>query len=117
VNGPTAQQAIGIFTRKITNWKALDGRDAAVTLIWRAKGQGSVELLLEHVNFSHADVRAHATIVENEAVIREVEANPNAIAPVSLGISESKAQAGARIKLLAFVGTAASSRTIRNGSY
>ena len=117
VRGLTAQQAIGIFTGKITNWKALGGRDAAVTLIWRAKGQGSVELLSEHLNFSHADVRAHATIVENEAVIREVEANPNAIAPVSLGDSESKAQAGARIKLLAFVGTPASSKTIRNGSY
>ena len=117
VRGLTAQQVIGIFTGKITNWKALGGRDAAVTPIWRAKGQGSVELLLEHLNFSYADVRAHATIVENEAVIRAVEANPNAIAPASLGNSESKAQAGARIKLLAFSGTAASSRTIRNGSY
>jgi phosphate transport system substrate-binding protein len=117
VMGLTAQQATGIFTGKITNWKPLGGRNAAVTLIWREKGQGSVELLLEHLNFSYADVHAHATIVENEAAIREVEANPNAIAPVSLGNSETKAQAGARIKLLAFAGTAASSRTIRNGSY
>lgn len=114
VRGLTAQQAKGILTGKITNWKAVGGRDAAVTLIWRTKGQGSVELVSEHLNLSHADVRAHATIVENEALIREVEANPNAIGPVSVGESERKARAGARIKLLAFAGTAASTKTIRN---
>jgi len=117
VKSLSAQQTLAIITGKINNWKTVGGRDAAVMLLWRAKGQGSVELLPELLNFSHADVRAHATIVENEALIREVEAKPNAIGPVSLGESERKAQAGARIKALAFGGIAASTKTIRNGSY
>src|SRR2546422_3161630 len=117
VKSLSAQQTLAIITGKINNWKTVGGRDAAVMLLLRAKGQGSVELLPELLNFSHADVRAHATIVENEALIREVEAKPNAIGPVSLGESERKAQAGARIKALAFGGIAASTKTIRNGSY
>lgn len=50
-------------------------------------------------------------------MIRAVGNDPNAIAPVSVGESERMTQAGARIKLLAFGGIAASGRTIRNGSY
>jgi len=117
VRNLTAQQATGILTGRIANWKAVGGRDAAVTLIWRSKGQGSVELVAEHLDISYADVRAHTTIVENEVMIEAVEANPNAIGPVSLGESEHRAKDGARIRLLAFAGTAASTKTIRNGSY
>lgn len=117
VKNLTAQQTIGILSGKIGNWRMVGGKTGAVTLIWRSKGQGSVELVLEHLNLSPADVRAHATIVENEAVIKEVAGNPGAIAPVSVGESERKARGGAPIKLLAFDGIAASAKTIRNGSY
>jgi phosphate transport system substrate-binding protein len=76
-----------------------------------------VELVLEHFDLSHADIRAHATIVENAALIREVEASPGALAPVSVGEAERKAQAGAGVRLLAFDRIDASSRSIANGSY
>jgi phosphate transport system substrate-binding protein len=117
VAGLTAHQMADLLTGKITNWKAFRGRDAQVVLIWRGKGQGSVEFLLERLNLTHADIRPQATIVENDAVINEVANNRQAIAPVSVGEAERKARSGLAIKLLAFDGVASSSRTIRNGSY
>jgi phosphate transport system substrate-binding protein len=114
----TAKQTIDILTGKITSWKALGGKDAAVALIWSGSGQGSSETLLEQLNLTHADIRAaRATIVGNAQRIHEVESDENALAPNSIGESERRAQAGARIRLLDFDGIAASSRTIMNGSY
>jgi phosphate transport system substrate-binding protein len=117
VKGLSEQQARAIITGRINNWKTVGGRDAAVMLIWRAKGQGSVELLAEQLNFSHAEVSTQAAIVDNDALIKEVESHPSAITPLSVGQAERGTQAGARIKVLAFAGIAASAKTIRNGSY
>jgi phosphate transport system substrate-binding protein len=117
VKGLSAQQALAIITGKTSNWKTVGGRNAAVMLLWRGKGQGTIELLAEHLNFSHAQVSSHLAIVEMEALIKEVESHPNAIAPLSIGQAERGTQARARIKLLAFGGIAASMKTVRNGSY
>ena len=117
VKGLSAQQVLAIITGKTTNWKTVGGRNAAVTLIWRAQGQGTTELLAEHLNFSHEQVSSQVTIVELEALINEVESHPNAITPLSVAQAERGTQAGARIKLLAFDGVPASRKTIGNGSY
>jgi phosphate transport system substrate-binding protein len=117
VKGLSAQQARAIITGKISNWKTVGGRDAAVALIWRGQGQGSRELLVEHLDLSHVEVHAKAVVAETEAAIRQVESDPNAITPVSVGKAEQMAQAGARITLLPFAGIAASTKTIANGSY
>ncbi len=117
VNGLSAQQARSMITGKINNWKTVGGRDAAVMLIWRTEGRGLVELLAEQLNFSHAEVSTQSAIVDDDALIKEVESHSSAITPISVGQAERRMQAGARIKLLVFGGIAASVKTIRNGSY
>jgi phosphate transport system substrate-binding protein len=110
-------QVRDVLTGKISNWQTVGGRNAAVMLIWRGKGQGSAEFVAEHFNLSHADVRAQATIADNEALVRELESRPDAVASFSVGEAERRMQAGARIKMLAFGGIAPSGKTIRNSSY
>src|SRR6266568_3636133 len=93
------------------------GLAAAVMLIWRTEGRGLVELLAEQLNFSHAEVSTQSAIVDDDALIKEVESHSSASTPISVGQAERRMQAGARIKLLVFGGIAASVKTIRNGSY
>jgi phosphate transport system substrate-binding protein len=113
----TAKQVSDIVTGKITNWKALGGKDVALAFIWSGPGQGTAELLLEHLNLSQADIRTQLTIVDNAARVREVAGNANAIVPLSVGMAERSVKAGSPIRQLTFDGIAATSKTVRNGSY
>ena len=45
VRAITAQQAQDIFAGKITNWKALGGADAPITVYTREDGSGTVKSL------------------------------------------------------------------------
>jgi len=113
----SANQLVGVLTGKITNWKSLGGKDAAVTLIWGGKGQGTSELLLDHLKLSDAELRSYSTIVDNAERIRQVERNVNAIAPNSIGQSERATRAGSPVSALAYEHVTATPKTIRNGSY
>jgi phosphate transport system substrate-binding protein len=113
----TNRQLIEILTGRITNWKSLGGRDAPIHLGWRSNGQGSVELILDHLDLRRDQIAPHTTVVANADSIRFAAADPNAITLASVGESERSAEAGTAIKLLAFNGVPASNRTLQNRSY
>ena len=52
----TNRQLIDILTGRLTNWKSLGGRDAPVHLGWRSSGQGSIELILDHLDLKREQI-------------------------------------------------------------
>jgi phosphate transport system substrate-binding protein len=113
----TKRQLTEILTGRTTNWKSLAGRDARIHVGWRTNGQGSVELILDHLDLRRDQIGPHTTVVENADSIRFAAADPNAITLASVGESERSAEAGTAIKLLAFNGVPASNRNLQNRSY
>lgn len=110
-------QMRGMYTGQITNWKAVGGRDAPITVINKAEGRGTLELFLTYFLLKNSDIQAHVIIGDNEQAIKTVAGNPNAIGYVSIGTAEYDATHGVSIKLLPMSGVAASIQNVRNGSF
>lgn len=117
VKDMTTPQLVDLLAGKANNWKMLGGRDAPVKFIWRGRGQGTSEMILEHLDLKHEQIHSHAIIIDNQEVIKAVAAEQHAVSPISVGESERWALAGVPIRALAYNKIAASSRSIRNGSY
>lgn len=110
-------QVIQIYTGKITNWKAVGGKDAPITVVNKAEGRSTLELFLHYFKLNNADIRAHVVIGDNEQGIKTVAGNPNAIAYVSIGTAEYGATHGVPITLLPVGGVAASLENVRDGKF
>lgn len=117
VKAITAAQLSELLTGRLVNWKTLGGRDAPVNLAWRSPGQGSAELILERLNLKREQIRWRVDIGANTEAIKFAAGEPNGITLVSVGEAERNAHAGVPIKLLAYDGVQASSRSIQNHSY
>jgi len=113
----TDQQIVDIFTGKITNWKQVGGRDAAVTVINRADGRSELELFSHHFKVKPMDIKAHLIAGDNEQGIKTLAGNPHAIIYMSVGTSEYDAAQGIPIKLLPLGGVAASTANVRNETF
>jgi phosphate transport system substrate-binding protein len=117
VKDVTAEQLTNILIGRITNWKALGGRDAPINLIGRGKGQGSTEIILSQLHLKIEQFRRRQILLTNSDAIKAVAADPNAVTLTSVGESERGARAGVPIKLLSYNGVAASSTTVRKNIY
>lgn len=113
----TDQQIVDIFTGKITNWKEVGGRDAAVTVINRADGRSELELFSHHFKVKPMDIKAHLIAGDNEQGIKTLAGNPHAIIYMSVGTSEYDAAQGIPIKLLPLGGVTASTANVRNETF
>ena len=113
----TDQQIVDIFTGKITNWKQVGGRDAAVTVINRADGRSELELFSHHFKVKPMDIKAHLIAGDNEQGIKTLAGNPHAVIYMSVGTSEYDAAQGIPIKLLPLGGVAASTANVRNETF
>jgi len=110
-------QLSDILTARTVNWKSLGGRDAPIDLAWRSKGQGAVELVLEQLKLKREQVRRHTSIETPVEAIKFVSNDPNAIALASVGDAERSVKQGVPIRLLAYNGVPASTRTLQNHTY
>ena len=113
----TDQQIVDIFTGKITNWKQVGGRDAAVTVINRADGRSELELFSHYFKVKPMDIKAHLIAGDNEQGIKTLAGNPHAIIYMSVGTSEYDAAQGIPIKLLPLGGVTASTANVRNETF
>lgn len=113
----SADQIVGIYTGKITNWKDVGGADAKITVVNKAEGRSTLELFLQHFKLKASDVKAHIVIGDNEQGIKTVSGNRNSIGYVSIGTAEFSADNGVKIKLLPLDGVAATVAAVRNGTY
>lgn len=91
---------IKIYTGRITNWKALGGKDAPITVVNKAEGRSTLELFTAFLKISNRDIQADVVIGDNAQGIKTVAGNANAIGYVSVGAAEYDAATGVPIKLL-----------------
>jgi len=117
LKGLSSQQLSELVTGKITDWKQLGARPGAIRLAWRAENQAIPELIQHHLKLEPAQIRSHTTFFENADAIRFVANDRNAITVAALGVAVRSVRAGAAIKLLAYGGIPASTRTVRDRTY
>jgi phosphate transport system substrate-binding protein len=117
IKGVNSRELSELLTGRIVNWKQLGGRDLPINLAWRIQGHGSVELILERLKLRRDQMRPHIVVNTGEEGIRVVAKDPKAVTLASVAEAERSAQAGIGIKLLAYNGSIASSRTIQNHNY
>jgi phosphate transport system substrate-binding protein len=111
------EQIVAIYTGKITNWKAVGGADAPITVVNKAEGRSTLEVFLQYFKLKNVDVKAHVVIGDNEQGVKTVAGNRNAIGYVSIGTAEYDAAHGVPIKLLPIGGIAASTESVKKGSF
>lgn len=111
------EQVVAIYTGKITNWKAVGGTDAPITVVNKAEGRSTLEVFLQYFKLKNVDVKAQVVIGENEQGVKTVAGNRNAIGYVSIGTAEYDAAHGVPIKLLPIGGVAASTETVQKGIF
>lgn len=117
LTGLSRQQLSELLTGKITDWKQLGGHPGAVKLAWRTEGQAIPDLIREHLKLRPEQIRSHATFFENADAVGFVANDRNAVTVAALGVAERSVKSGAAIKLLAYGGIAASTRTVRDHTY
>lgn len=117
LKGIGAHQLAEILTGEVTDWKQLGVRPGRIKLAWRTEGQAIPELLLQHLKLRHNQIRSHIEIFENSEAVEFVANDRNAITIAALGVAERSVKAGAPIRLLAYEGIAASTRTVRDRTY
>jgi phosphate transport system substrate-binding protein len=110
-------QLSDILTARAVNWKSVGGRDVPIDLAWRSKGQGAVELVLEQLKLKREQIGRHTPIATPPEAIKFVSNDPNAIALASVGDAERSVKQGVPIRLLAYNGVPASTRTLQNHTY
>ena len=117
VQALTDDQIVEIFTGKITNWKAVGGTDAPITVVNKAEGRSTLEVFLQYFKLKNVEVKAQVVIGDNEQGVKTVAGNRNAIGYVSIGTAEYDATHGVPIKLLPIGGVAASTENVRTGVF
>ncbi|HEV7801376.1 MAG TPA: substrate-binding domain-containing protein, partial [Burkholderiales bacterium] len=80
-----ASQLREVLTGRLANWKALGGRDAPVKLGWRSKGEGAVELMLDHLKLKRDQIGPHVLLTTSADAIKLVGHDPNGMAMASVG--------------------------------
>ncbi|MEO6698047.1 MAG: phosphate ABC transporter substrate-binding protein [Paraperlucidibaca sp.] len=110
-------QIIAIYTGKITNWKALGGRDQVITVVNKAEGRSTLELFTHYFGLKNEQIRAQVVIGDNQQGIKTVAGNPGAIGYVSIGTAEYEAEAGTPIQLLPLDGVKALVANVTNETF
>jgi len=113
----TDEEVVAIYTGKITNWNAVGGTDAPITVVNKAEGRATLEVFLQYFKLKNADVKAHVVIGDNEQGIKTVVGNRNAIGYVSIGTAEYDETHGVPIQLLPIGGVVASTESVRKGTF
>lgn len=108
---------VEIYTKKITNWKDLGGRDAAIVVANKAEGRSTLEIFLHFLGLDNADVKADVVVGENLHVIKSIVANPNTVGYVSIGTATAEEEAGAPIKRVVTDGVVPTMEAVEDGSF
>ena len=85
VGSLTAVQVQEIFAGKITNWKAVGGRDAAIHLFTRDEASGTREVFWEKLLKKGAIADSANVVASNGAMKSALAGDPDAIGYVSIG--------------------------------
>jgi phosphate transport system substrate-binding protein len=116
VESLTDDQIVKIYTRGVSNWKAVGGPDLPIVLVHMADGRALLDLFLDYFKLRSTQIRADALIQESEQGIQAVASRPGAIAYVSCGRAES-VHDNIPIRALPSGGVPPSIDRIRDGTY
>jgi phosphate transport system substrate-binding protein len=111
------QQLIDVYTKKITNWKDVGGKDAAIVVANKAEGRSTLEIFLHYLGLDNADVKADVVVGENLHVIHSVVSNPNTVGYVSIGTASAEEKAGTPIKLVVTGNIVPTMESVKDGSF
>ena len=121
VDSLTQQQAVGIYTGEITNWKEVGGADAPIIAYQRNKTAGS-QVMMENVVMDGEpmmDAPMEYRPSEMGALVDEVASYRNSASAIGYSVyyyvTEMYLREG--VKLLAIDGVAPSNETIASGEY
>ena len=121
VDSLTRQQAVGIYTGEITNWKEVGGADAEIIAYQRNKTAGS-QVMMENVVMDGEpmmDAPMEYRPSEMGALVDEVASYRNSASAIGYSVyyyvTEMYLREG--VKLLAIDGVAPSNETIASGEY
>lgn len=117
LKGLSSRQLSDLLTGKITDWKQLGVHSGAIKLAWRTEGQAIPDLIVQHLKLRPEQIRSHTRIFDNADAIEFVANDRNAITLAALGFAERSIGAGAPIKLLAYGGIPATTRSVRDHTY
>lgn len=111
IDNLTAQQAVDIFTGKITNWKEVGGPDKPIAIIHRAMSSGS-RATITAIVLHGAQFTDKATILNSNGDVRQaISQTPGAIGYIDAAYLDSS------VKALKYNGVAYSPENVANGSY
>ena len=111
VSGLTMEQIKEIYAGKITNWKAVGGHDAPISLYTREDGSGTREVFVEKAIAKGEIVQSAAIVSSNGAMKTAVGKDKNAIGYVGIGHVDQS------VKALQVNGIAATQENASSGVY
>ena len=111
VSNITAQQAIDIYNGKITNWKALGGDDAPISMYTREDGSGTREVFVERALSKGSIVQSANVVNSNGAMKTAVAQDRQGIGYVGIGHVDKN------VKALVFDGMVPSQENAAAGTY
>ena len=85
VTSLTRAQVKDVFAGRITNWKELGGKDAAISLYVREDGSGTRETFEERALDKGTSARSANVVNSNGAMKTAIAQDPNAIGYVGIG--------------------------------
>lgn len=116
VESLTDEQIVRIYTRGVSNWKAVGGPDMPIVLVHMADGRALLDLFLDHFKLRSTQIRADAVIRDSEQGIQAVASRPGAIAYVSCSHAHSVGE-NVPIRALPSGGIEATTAHVRDGTY
>jgi phosphate transport system substrate-binding protein len=116
INDLSIQQIRDIYTRRITNWSEVGGRDAKIHIISREEGSGTRSAFQELV-MADEFISQRAVVQNSNGAVRQlVSGNRDTIGFISLGLAEP--QLGMNdVKALMLEGVAPTQENVRSGDY
>ncbi len=111
VSGLTADQIKEIYAGKITNWKAVGGPDAPISLYTREDGSGTREVFVEKAIAKGEILPTAAIVSSNGAMKTAVGKDKNAIGYIGIGHVDQS------VKALQVNGIAATQENAASGTY
>lgn len=111
VSGLTTEQIKEIYAGKITNWKAVGGHDAPISIYTREDGSGTREVFVEKAIAKGEILQTAAIVNSNGAMKTAVGKDKNAIGYIGIGHVDQS------VKALQINGIAATQENAASGIY
>jgi phosphate transport system substrate-binding protein len=111
VNGLTQQQAIGIFTGKITNWKELGGKDEKIVVINRPNSSGTRKTF-QKIVLNGQDYTTGELVQDSNGTVHDtIASTPGAIGVIGAAYIDAK------VHPLSYNGVPYTPENVKNNTY